>query len=47
MTIDHAAFYFAGGLNKTDKRIYISTSKTEAGIRKILMAIDISVLKNT
>ena len=47
ITIDHAAVYFAGRLNKTDKRIYISTSKTEAGIRKIPMAIDISVLKNT
>jgi integrase len=37
ITIDHAVVYFAGKLNKTKKRIYISTPKTEAGIRKIPM----------
>ena len=35
ITIDHAAVYFAGKMNKTGKRIYISKPKTEAGIRKI------------
>uniref|UniRef100_N1ZVG8 Tyr recombinase domain-containing protein n=1 Tax=Eubacterium plexicaudatum ASF492 TaxID=1235802 RepID=N1ZVG8_9FIRM len=41
ITIDHAAVYFAGKLNKTDKRIYISTPKTEAGIRKIPMVKEV------
>ncbi len=41
ITIDHAAVYFAGRLNKTDKRIYISTPKTEAGIRKIPMVKEV------
>ena len=35
ITIDHAVVYFAGKMNKTGKRLYISTPKTEAGIRKI------------
>lgn len=35
ITIDHAVVYFAGKMNKTDKRLYVSTPKTEAGIRKI------------
>lgn len=35
ITIDHAVVYFAGKMNKTDKRLYISTPKTQAGIRKI------------
>jgi integrase len=37
ITIDHAVVYFAGKMNKTDKRIYISKPKTDAGIRKIPM----------
>ena len=41
ITIDHALVYFAGKLNKTDKRIYISTPKTEAGIRKIPMVKEV------
>lgn len=35
ITIDHALVYFAGKLNKTGKRLYMSTPKTAAGIRKI------------
>lgn len=35
ITIDHALVYFAGKLNKNKKRVYISTPKTEAGIRKV------------
>lgn len=35
ITIDHAVVYFAGKMNKSGKRLYISTPKTEAGIRKI------------
>lgn len=35
ITVDHAVVYFAGKMNKTGKRLYISTPKTEAGIRKI------------
>ena len=35
ITIDHAIVYFAGKMNKTDQRLYISKPKTEAGIRKI------------
>lgn len=35
ITVDHAVVYFAGKMNKTDKRLYISTPKTQAGIRKI------------
>lgn len=35
ITIDHAVVYFAGKMNKTDQRLYISKPKTEAGIRKI------------
>lgn len=35
ITVDHAVVYFAGKMNKTDKRLYISTPKTLAGIRKI------------
>ena len=35
ITIDHAIVYFAGKMNKTDQRLYISRPKTEAGIRKI------------
>lgn len=41
ITIDHAVVYFAGKMNKTDKRIYISTPKTEAGIRKIPMVKEV------
>lgn len=39
--IDHAVIYFAGKLNKTNKRIYVSTPKTEAGIRKIPMVSEV------
>lgn len=35
ITVDHAVVYFAGKMNKTGKRLYISTPKTEAGVRKI------------
>lgn len=35
ITIDHAIVYFAGKMNKTDQRLYISKPKTEVGIRKI------------
>lgn len=35
ITVDHALVYFAGKLNKTKKRVFISTPKTEAGIRKV------------
>ncbi len=41
ITIDHAVIYFAGKLNKTNKRIYVSTPKTEAGIRKIPMVSEV------
>lgn len=41
ITIDHAVIYFAGKLNKTNKRIYVSTPKTEAGIRKIPMVKEV------
>lgn len=41
ITIDHAVVYFAGKLNKTDKRIYVTTPKTEAGIRKIPMVQEV------
>ena len=37
ITIDHALIYFAGKLNNSQKRMYISTPKTKAGIRKIPM----------
>jgi integrase len=37
ITIDHAVVYFAGKLNNTNKRIYISKPKTDAGIRKVPM----------
>lgn len=37
ITIDHAVVYFAGKMNKTDKRIYVTKPKTAAGIRKIPM----------
>ena len=33
--VNHALVYFAGKLNPTDKRLYISTTKTDAGIRTI------------
>ena len=32
ITIDHAAVYFAGKMNKSKQRIYMSTPKTETGI---------------
>ena len=35
ITIDHAMIYFAGKMNPTEQRTYISKPKTEAGIRKI------------
>lgn len=35
ITIDHAMTYFAGKMNPTEQRTYISKPKTEAGIRKI------------
>lgn len=35
--VGHAAVYFAGKMNKFQKRTYISNSKTDAGIRKIPM----------
>jgi len=35
ITIDHAVFYFAGKMNKTNQKVYISKPKTEAGVRKI------------
>jgi integrase len=41
ITIDHAAVYFAGKMNTTGKRIYISTPKTAAGIRKIPMVKEV------
>lgn len=41
ITIDHAVIYFVGKLNKTNKRIYVSTPKTEAGIRKIPMVSEV------
>lgn len=41
ITIDHAAVYFAGKMNKSKKKIYISTPKTDAGIRKIPMVKEV------
>ena len=41
ITVDHAAVYFAGKMNKSQKRIYISTPKTDAGIRKIPMVKEV------
>lgn len=35
INVDHALVYFAGKLNKTRKRKYISKPKTEAGVRKV------------
>lgn len=35
ITIDHAVVYFAGKMNKTGKKLSVSTPKTHAGIRKI------------
>lgn len=37
ITIDHALVYFAGRMNKGEKKLYISEPKTEAGIRTIPM----------
>ena len=41
ITIDHAVVYFAGKMNKTDKRIYVTKPKTAAGIRKIPMVKEV------
>ena len=41
ITVDHAAVYFAGKMNKSKNKIYISTPKTEAGIRKIPMVKEV------
>ena len=41
ISIDHAAVYFAGKMNKSKQRIYMSTPKTEAGIRKIPMVKEV------
>lgn len=41
IVIDHAIVYFAGKLNSTDKRLYMSTPKTEAGVRKIPMVKEV------
>lgn len=35
INVGHAVVYFAGKMNKMEKRLYISTPKTEAGVRKI------------
>lgn len=40
ITVDHAAVYFAGKMNKSKKR-YISTPKTDTSIRKIPMAKEV------
>lgn len=41
ITIDHAVVYFAGKMNKTDKRIHVTKPKTAAGIRKIPMVKEV------
>ncbi|MCM1541842.1 MAG: site-specific integrase [Blautia sp.] len=35
ITVDHAAVYFAGKMNKSSEKVYMSTPKTSAGIRKV------------
>lgn len=39
INVGHAVVYFAGKMNKMEKRLYISTPKTEAGVRKIPLII--------
>lgn len=41
ITVDHAVVYFAGKMNKTQKKVQISTPKTDAGIRKIPMVQEV------
>ena len=41
INIDHALKYFAGRMNKTEKRLFITKPKTDAGIRKIPLIKDV------
>lgn len=41
ITIDHAVVYFAGKMNKSENKLYISAPKTKAGIRKIPMVKEV------